>query len=73
LRENLSLGFLRSISQYGVIDRAAEAGRAKTITEDLRIRAASIESKVNELSGGNQQKALFGRENFVQTDGALGG
>jgi ribose transport system ATP-binding protein len=62
LRENLSLGFLGAISQYGVIDRAAEAGRAKTITEDLRIRAASIESKVNELSGGNQQKALFGRE-----------
>ena len=62
LRENLSLGFLESISRYCVIDRAGEAGRAKKITEDLRIRAASIESKLNELSGGNQQKALFGRE-----------
>ena len=45
-----------------MIDRAGEAGRAKKITEDLRIRAASMESKLNELSGGNQQKALFGRE-----------
>ena len=62
LRENLSLGFLESISRYCVIDRAGEADRAKKITEDLRIRAASIESKLNELSGGNQQKALFGRE-----------
>jgi ribose transport system ATP-binding protein len=62
LRENLSLGFLGSISRYLVIDRASEAGRAKKITEDLRIRSASIESKLNELSGGNQQKALFGRE-----------
>ncbi len=62
LRENLSLGFLESISRYFVIDRAGEAERAKKITEDLRIRAASIESKLNELSGGNQQKALFGRE-----------
>jgi len=62
LRENLSLGYLQSISQYGVIDRAAEVARAKRITEDLRIRAASIESKLNELSGGNQQKALLGRE-----------
>jgi ribose transport system ATP-binding protein len=62
LRENFSLGFLQSISHYSVIDRADEARRAKKITEDLRIRAASIESKLNELSGGNQQKALFGRE-----------
>ena len=62
LRENLGLGFLDSISRYLVIERASEASRAKKITENLRIRAASIESKLNELSGGNQQKALFGRE-----------
>jgi ribose transport system ATP-binding protein len=62
LRENLSLGLLHSISQSYVIDRTAEVSRARQITEDLRIRAASIESKLNELSGGNQQKAMFGRE-----------
>jgi ribose transport system ATP-binding protein len=62
LRENYSLGFLDAISRYGVVDRAAEAGRAKAITEDLRVRAVSTESKLFELSGGNQQKALFGRE-----------
>jgi ribose transport system ATP-binding protein len=62
LRENYSLGFLGSIARFGVIDRAAEADRAKAITENLRVRAASSESKLLELSGGNQQKALFGRE-----------
>jgi len=62
LRENFSLGFLDTISRYGVVERADEAARAKRITEDLRIRAASIESKLYEMSGGNQQKALFGRE-----------
>jgi ribose transport system ATP-binding protein len=62
LRENLSLGFLGAISRNGVIHRAAEAQRAAKIVDDLRIRAASIESKLNELSGGNQQKVLFGRE-----------
>ena len=66
LRENFSLGFLDAISRFGVIDRADEAGRAKKITEDLRIRAASTESKLFELSGGNQQKALFGREISAQ-------
>jgi ribose transport system ATP-binding protein len=66
LRENYSLGFLDSIARLGVIDRAAEVDRAKTITADLRIRAASTESRVLELSGGNQQKALFGREIAAQ-------
>src|SRR5271170_3219139 len=46
LRENLSLGFLDAVSRHGVIDRAGEADRAKAITEDLRIRAASTESKL---------------------------
>ena len=62
LRENYSLGFLDAISRHGVVDRAAEASRAKAITEDMRVRAASTESKLFELSGGNQQKVLFGRE-----------
>ena len=62
LRENYSLGFLNEISRLGIVDRATEAAKAKNISEGLRVRAASIELKLNELSGGNQQKALFGRE-----------
>jgi ribose transport system ATP-binding protein len=62
LRENLSLGSLAAVSRFGVVDRGAEALRAGKIADQLRIRAASTESKLFELSGGNQQKALFGRE-----------
>ena len=62
LRENFSLGFLESISRLGVVDRGSEADRSKAIINDLRIRAPSAETKLFELSGGNQQKALFGRE-----------
>ena len=62
LRENFSLGFLDSISRFGVVDRRSEADRSKAIIGDLRIRAPSAETKLFELSGGNQQKALFGRE-----------
>ena len=62
LRENFSLGFLNDISRLGIVDRTKEAAKAKNISESLRVRTASIESKLNELSGGNQQKALFGRE-----------
>ncbi len=45
-----------------MVDRATEADRSKAIIQDLRIRAPSAETKLFELSGGNQQKALFGRE-----------
>jgi ribose transport system ATP-binding protein len=62
LRENLGLGILGAISRHGVIDRTKEVRDAKEIVESLRIRAASIESQLSELSGGNQQRALFGRE-----------
>jgi ribose transport system ATP-binding protein len=62
LRENFSIGFLDSISRFGVVERGTEADRSKTIIKDLRIRAPSAETKLFELSGGNQQKALFGRE-----------
>ncbi|HTH34094.1 MAG TPA: ATP-binding cassette domain-containing protein, partial [Xanthobacteraceae bacterium] len=62
LRENFSLGFLESISRFGVVDRGTEADRSKAIINDLRIRAPSAATKLFELSGGNQQKALFGRE-----------
>jgi ribose transport system ATP-binding protein len=62
LRENLGLGFLGAISRWGVIDREREVKAAGEITQSLRIRAPSIEADLSQLSGGNQQKALFGRE-----------
>ncbi len=62
LRENLGLGFLGAISRFGVIDRTGESSKAAGITEALRIRTLSIEADLSQLSGGNQQKALFGRE-----------
>ncbi|MGH7075269.1 MAG: ATP-binding cassette domain-containing protein [Stellaceae bacterium] len=62
LRENLGLGFLGSIAAFGIVDRGKEARRAADIKESLRIRAASIEANLSQLSGGNQQKALVGRE-----------
>ena len=62
LRENFSLGFLDSVSRFGVVERRSETERSKAIIHDLSIRAPSAETKLFELSGGNQQKALFGRE-----------
>ena len=62
VRENLGLGFLGKIARGGVIDRAKEIQTGSRVAEQLRVRAASLEAPVSSLSGGNQQKVLFGRE-----------
>lgn len=62
VRENLGLGFLGKVARHGVIDLAREVQTGSRVAEQLRVRAASLEAPVSSLSGGNQQKVLFGRE-----------
>ncbi len=56
------IGSIGEVSRGGVIDRRAEIKLADDMVERLRVRTASIESPVSDLSGGNQQKVLIGRE-----------
>ena len=62
IRENIGLGNLAQILRHGLIDRAREREIAGAISSGLNVRAPSIETAVSSLSGGNQQKVLFGRE-----------
>jgi ribose transport system ATP-binding protein len=62
VRENLGIGTIDKISRSGVIDRRGEVSLGEAMVERLRIRTASIETPVSDLSGGNQQKVLIGRE-----------
>jgi ribose transport system ATP-binding protein len=62
VRENLGIGVLDCISTNGVIDRSAELALSHDIVRHFQIKAASLESPITELSGGNQQKVLIGRE-----------
>ena len=59
--ENLGLATLRSTSRYGLADLAGQRTRSTAVSEKLRIRMASIDQPIRDLSGGNQQKAVFGR------------
>lgn len=61
LGTNITLAALRSVSRHGWIDTGQESEAADKWTAKLRIRARDREQSVNELSGGNQQKALLGR------------
>lgn len=59
--ENLGLATMQSTSKFGLVDRGGQRKRAKQVADKLRIRMASIDQPIRDLSGGNQQKAVFGR------------
>ncbi len=58
---NLTLSSLRAITARGFIDAVAEATTAGKTASELRVKAASLESPVGALSGGNQQKVVIGK------------
>lgn len=59
--DNLGYATLRSTARAGLVDFAGQRRRATSVAETLRIRMGSIAQTVGSLSGGNQQKAVFGR------------
>jgi len=61
INRNISLASLEKISKGGVIDANDEIRHAERYTAGLRIKTPSIEQKVKNLSGGNQQKVVLGK------------
>ena len=61
VRENIVLAALPRISRAGLVDRTKQDEIVRYFIDRLRIRAASPEQKVSELSGGNQQKVMLAR------------
>jgi len=60
--ENISLAALGAhTSRWGFVRRAAERRAVSETMAGLKVRAASPDIAVGSLSGGNQQKALFGK------------
>jgi ribose transport system ATP-binding protein len=61
VRANLTLAAIDDVSRRGWISEAREASTTDRWSQRLRIRAHDREQRVDELSGGNQQKVLLGR------------
>ncbi|WP_377272942.1 sugar ABC transporter ATP-binding protein [Peterkaempfera sp. SMS 1(5)a] len=61
VRWNVTLSTLRRISSRGVLRPRADKEHAARIVKDLGVRLHSQEQLISDLSGGNQQKAVFGR------------
>lgn len=61
VRFNLMLASLREISQIGVLRKARIEALYQAWVERLRIRAASPNTIIETLSGGNQQKVVLAK------------
>ena len=61
VEQNISAAIPRKIAPGGFIRGALEKALAQESVKKLRIRLASINQPIGELSGGNQQKAILAR------------
>jgi ribose transport system ATP-binding protein len=61
LRENIGLSILSLTTGPLGISAARERGAVQKIIDDYGIRTAGMGTRISELSGGNQQKAIIGR------------
>ena len=61
VRENIVLAALPRLSRAGIVSTARQDRIVEFFMTRLRIKASSPEQKVQDLSGGNQQKVLLAR------------
>jgi ABC-type sugar transport system ATPase subunit len=59
--DNLTLASLRRLSRGGILDRSRQRNAATDQVEALDIRPPRLTRPVRMLSGGNQQKVVFGK------------
>ncbi len=66
VKQNITLANLHEIAKRGVVDDEAEIRIANEYRTSLNIKTPSIQQKVSNLSGGNQQKVSLGKWLFVK-------
>jgi len=66
IKQNITLANLKAIADNYVVDKHKEIEVAEKYRTSLNIKTPSIEQKVQNLSGGNQQKVAIGKWLFVE-------
>jgi ABC-type multidrug transport system ATPase subunit len=61
IERNVALPRLPQLEEFGFFRRAASVARAESAMRELSVKAPSPSSLVGNLSGGNQQKVVFGK------------
>ncbi len=68
VKNNVTLANLQELANYSVIDNQKEIIEAEKLKLQINIKTPTIEQKVFNLSGGNQQKVVLGKWMFAQPD-----
>jgi len=68
VKQNISLANLYELAEHGVVNNNAEVKVANEYKSSLSIKTPSVEQRVSNLSGGNQQKVCLGKWLFVKPD-----
>ena len=61
IRENVSLPSLYKSQKKFILNQRREKDEVRKVSKELSIKASSIESEANSLSGGNQQKVVLAK------------
>ncbi len=61
VRENITLPHLRDFTRARIVSKSRERKNASQYVQELDIRTPSVEQKVANLSGGNQQKVVIAK------------
>ena len=68
IRFNTTLARLDKVCGGGIIDTDKEVQVADQMTKEMGTKTPTIEQRIGNLSGGNQQKALLGKWMFTEPD-----
>jgi ribose transport system ATP-binding protein len=61
IRANVTIPILKRISTHGLLGPRRERTEAERIVASTNVRMRSVDQPISSLSGGNQQRAIFGR------------
>jgi len=61
VQANVTVSILRQLSVHGLLWPRRQRDEAARITDSVHVRMRSVEQPIGSLSGGNQQRAIFGR------------
>ncbi len=68
IRFNIALSVLNQLARFGVIDTKAQKRVTRYYAEKFSIRTPSMEQRVRNLSGGNQQKVVLAKTLAADTN-----
>jgi ribose transport system ATP-binding protein len=68
VRWNISFPIIRKLSKHGIVDTRTENQLAEKYKQRINIKTPSLEQRVINLSGGNQQKVVLAKSLAAESD-----